>query len=361
MSITVFDSPDPAAVAAKAKDLFADGVRGVILYISPGFPSGPKTVKKPHVDAIHAAGIAVGFVCEWWGGSDNFVHHDINAAYGTRDGAFCGHYLKTLGAPAGVCVSPTVDNDVNATTLNQLCLPYFNAFRDSFSTDYKLGAYGCGALLFSLETESDAAEPPLTSIIEIPWLSNAMGWSRSREYAATNRAIITQQPQTKLLGIDIDPDIVRGDLAAAGFWMPSAPAAVQTPTFASEPIQAAEPVRQHDIIATCFGGAGDREASAYGGMVDPNQPGVALPFHFPDPRPKVKVTRGTMTVVCEIVDVGPHNTDDQYWLKGKRPMAELQGGNKAGIDMTPAVFAALGIGPHDPQFGLTVVDWQFAG
>ena len=121
------------------------------------------------------------------------------------------------------------------------------------------------------------------------------------------------------------------------------------------------PTCQTNIIATCFGGAGDREASAYGGMVDPNQPGVALPFHFPDPRPKVKVTRGTMTVVCEIVDVGPHNTDDQYWLKGKRPMAELQGGNKAGIDMTSAVFAALGIGPHDPQFGLTVVDWQFAG
>ena len=231
--ITVFDSPDPAAVAAKAKTLFADGVRGVILYISPGFPAGPKTVKKPHVDALHAAGIAVGFVCEWWGGSDNFVHHDINAAYGTRDGGFCGHYLQTLGAPAGTAVSPTVDNDANPVQLKQLCLPYFRAFRTAMAPTYKMGAYGCGALLFALE--ADAVENSTSvninqpqPIMDIPWLSNAMGWSRSHEYGKTGRARIIQQPQTKLLGIDIDPDVVIGDLASAGFWMPPAAAPAAT-------------------------------------------------------------------------------------------------------------------------------------
>lgn len=211
--ITVFDSPDPAGVAAKAKALFDDGVRGVILYISPGYPAGAKTVKKPHIDAIHSAGIAVGFVCEWWGGSNNFEHHDINGAYGTRDGGFCGHYLGTLGAPPTVAVSPTVDNDASPAQLQQLCLPYFRSFRAAFLKPRPMGAYGCGSLLFALE-----AEPG--KIMDIPWLSNAMGWSRSHEYAATGRAIITQQRQTKLLGIDIDPDIVKGDLVAAGFWMP---------------------------------------------------------------------------------------------------------------------------------------------
>lgn len=222
MIISVFDSPDPAAVATHAKELFADGTRGFIGYVSPINPTGSKVVKKAHIDALHAAGIAVGFVCEGWGGSNNFAHHDINAACGTRDGGFCGRYLQTLGAPAGTAVSPTVDNDANAAQLKQFCLPYFNAFRDVLPVTYKMGAYGCGALLFALEGESDSGNINQASIMDIPWLSNAMGWSRSHEYAATGRAIITQQKQTKLLGIDIDPDVVKGDLAAAGFWMPSA-------------------------------------------------------------------------------------------------------------------------------------------
>jgi Domain of unknown function (DUF1906) len=211
MPITIFDSPDPAAVASKAKVLHDEkGIVGVILYISPINPTGSKTVRRAHIDAIHAAGIAVGFVCEGWGGSNDFSHGDINAACGTRDGGFCGHYLQSLGAPAGVAVSPTVDDDASPAQLEKLCLPYFRAFRAAMSPAYHMGAYGCGALLFALEAEQ---------LLDIPWLSNALGWSRSREYLATNRAIITQQAQSQLLGIDIDPDVVTGDGAAAGFWM----------------------------------------------------------------------------------------------------------------------------------------------
>ena len=216
MSIIVFDSPDPSHVAGKAQQLYGVGVRGVILYISPINPTGSKVVKKPHIDALHAAGIAVSFVCEGWGGSSNFVHKDINAPCGTRDGAFCSHYLQLLGAPHGITVSPTVDNDVNAEQLEQLCLPYFRSFGATLVTDYKLGAYGCGALLFALENE-------MPKLLDVPWLSNALGWSRSREYAETGRAIIVQKPQTRLLSIDVDLDVVANDdLASAGFWLPPA-------------------------------------------------------------------------------------------------------------------------------------------
>lgn len=117
--------------------------------------------------------------------------------------------------------------------------------------------------------------------------------------------------------------------------------------------------RQVGITATCFGGVGDANASAYGGMVDPDSFGVALPFRFHGARPTVTVFRFSNHVVCDVVDVGPHHTDDPYWLGGKRPRAEAESGNKAGIDMTPAVFKALGIGPDDPDFGRTTVDWQF--
>lgn len=345
MTITVADTPDPGDFAAKASEFYAEDVRGVIVYISPGNPAGSKTVKKPHIDAIHAAGIAIMPVCETWGGSDNFIHHDINAAFGTRDGGFCGHYMQTLGFPEGSGICPTVDNDVSPSQFAQLCAPYFQAFRAALPSMYRMGAYGCGELLFGLE----AITPP---IMTIPWLSNALGWSRSREYLMTDRAVITQQRETRLLGIDIDPDVVKGDLAAAGFWMPPA----QAPSVV---VAAGSKAGGTDIVATCFGGPGDREASAYGGMVDPNAPGVALPYRFADPRPKVRVTHGGTSVDCTIVDVGPHNTNDPYWSKAARPLAENQAGNHAGIDMTPAVFTGLGIEPSSPDYGMTRVDWEF--
>ena len=217
MTIQVIDSPQPAAVAAKAKQLHDAGVRAAILYISPINLHGPKTVRKEHVAAIRAAGIDIGFVCEGWGGSDNFAHDDINAATGRRDGAICSSYLDEIGAPVGTAVYPTVDNDASPAQIKNLCLPYFQAFRAALDAKYRLGAYGCGALLFALE---DA------KLVDLPWLSNAMGWSRSREYDQTLRWAIKQRPETKLLDIDIDADMLNPDKSDFGFWKATAAPAV---------------------------------------------------------------------------------------------------------------------------------------
>lgn len=214
MTIAVIDSPNPALVAQKANALRVAGpVEAAILYLSPINPNGSKTVRKAHIDTCRAAGLAVGFVCEGWGGSDNFEHHDITAATGARDGAFCGRYLQGMNTPAGVAVFPTVDNDVTSAQLSQLCLPYFRAFRTALPSQYRMGAYGCGALLFGLE-----AEP--VKIMDFPWLSNALGWSRSREYASTGRAAISQRPATTLLGIDVDPNVLNPNMKDFGFWLP---------------------------------------------------------------------------------------------------------------------------------------------
>jgi tripartite-type tricarboxylate transporter receptor subunit TctC len=63
MPIQVVDSPDPRNIAAKIATLKAQGVKAVILYISPIWLAGDKTAKKPSIDAILAAGVDVGFVC----------------------------------------------------------------------------------------------------------------------------------------------------------------------------------------------------------------------------------------------------------------------------------------------------------
>lgn len=219
-ALQVLDSPDPRHIASQIGPLKAKGLKAAILYISPINPAGDKTAKKPSIDAIRAAGVDVGFVCEGWGGSNNFSHSDINGPCGTRDGAMCGHWLDQLGAPAGTAVYPTVDNDASPKQIAQLCLPYFHAFRIALPSKYRMGAYGCGALIEALEAEG---------IIDFRWLSNAMGWSGSRDYRASKKWDILQGLATKVQGIDIDRDQLNPAKSDFGFWKAAAAPAPAIP------------------------------------------------------------------------------------------------------------------------------------
>lgn len=116
------------------------------------------------------------------------------------------------------------------------------------------------------------------------------------------------------------------------------------------------------ITATVFGGKNDPQESAYEKrQITDDELGCALPFRFSGARPRVKVTNKAngKSVVCQIVDVGPWNTNDPYWTKGARPQAETgtatsgRKTNGAGIDLTVAAAAAIGL----PGKGL--VDWEF--
>jgi uncharacterized protein (TIGR02594 family) len=140
------------------------------------------------------------------------------------------------------------------------------------------------------------------------------------------------------------------------------PVHVQTPPVDSTPAPAHAPnAVQSSITATYFGGP----QSAYGPAIDDNTPGVALPFRFPSPRPRVRVTGKTsgQSVDCDIVDIGPWNINDPYWTTGARPQAETgtdlgqvsapRHTNKAGIDLTLAAATAIGID------GKGLVDWSF--
>ena len=115
------------------------------------------------------------------------------------------------------------------------------------------------------------------------------------------------------------------------------------------------PAHQTGITATVFGG----QKSAYGGAIDDNSPGVALPFHFTGDRPRVRVTKGALSVECAIVDVGPWNINDPYWETKTRPQAETgtdmtgRKTNKAGIDLTAAAAKAIQVD------GKGLVSWEF--
>lgn len=117
-----------------------------------------------------------------------------------------------------------------------------------------------------------------------------------------------------------------------------------------------------NVIATEFGGAGDRQPSAYADVAPgwPERVGFSLPYRFEGARPLIRAFKGNKMIVGPLVDVGPWNTRDPYWEElGGRPQAETgtdmtgRTTNRAGIDLTPAAADALVLN------GKGVIDWEF--
>jgi hypothetical protein len=157
-------------------------------------------------------------------------------------------------------------------------------------------------------------------------------------------------------------------------------AAAPTPVANPVPAPAAKPQpRFTGITATSFAGGNDSVASrksAYDGTIidGDKQLGCALPYHFPGKPPAVRVFYEGRFVDVPDRDVGPWNISDTYWDHGARPEAEtchnagkpLTAGpnkgkiptNPAGIDLTPAAWAALGY-VGDPRNAKAQVSWDF--
>lgn len=213
MTIQAIDTADPRNFTAKVNQFKAQGGTTAIVYINPLGTLGDKTAKKPTIDALHAAGINVGFVCEGWGGSNNFSHHDINGVTGTQHANVCANWLTQLGAPSSVAVYFAIDNDVSHAQYSQWCQPYFVNARQALGSRYRTAAYGCGYLLTGL----DGAK-----LIDFRWLSNAMGWNGSRAYRDAKPPmwnILQGLPTRSIGGIDVDPDQLNPNTKDFGFWL----------------------------------------------------------------------------------------------------------------------------------------------
>ncbi len=115
-----------------------------------------------------------------------------------------------------------------------------------------------------------------------------------------------------------------------------------------------------NIIMTEFGGHGDENTSAYDGTrIDPDEPSVALPYHFHIMPRYVVIERGSLSVVARVRDVGPHFVNDPYWAYNppQRPRAEHAYGNHAGLDGTSAVHDALKVKGHKGE-RTAYVNWR---
>jgi len=119
---------------------------------------------------------------------------------------------------------------------------------------------------------------------------------------------------------------------------------------------ALEPSAWQRVYATREGLIGKRTST--GLQIAPESMFVALPHPMALGK-HVEVRYGTRAIVVPVLDVGPWNTDDAYWMTGRRPASEAGRGryrtpvNQAGIDLANGVFSALGLRDND------WVEWRF--
>lgn len=119
---------------------------------------------------------------------------------------------------------------------------------------------------------------------------------------------------------------------------------------------ARQPGTWQHVLATREGMIGDLTSSRT--VIRPDSMFVALPHPRALGR-TVEVRYRDRAIVVPVLDVGPWNVDDAYWERDQRPASERGRGayrrpvNTAGIDLSDAVFAALGLPDND------FVDWRF--
>jgi hypothetical protein len=149
---------------------------------------------------------------------------------------------------------------------------------------------------------------------------------------------------------------------------PKPPEPIPAPAPTPVPSPTTPTFRNTGITATSWAGTGDDNNSAYTGKnIDGSHTiGYSLPARI-EARPPARIRSpktGRIVSSVPLLDVGPWNTKDPYWATGARPQAEsgtdLSGRhtNHAGIDITPACWAALGYTGNLNEIK-DVVDWDF--
>jgi hypothetical protein len=363
MAYTVIDTNmDCTHKLAELKSL---GIETVIRYDNRLNPHGEKQIKPAEARAIAAAGLRLGIVYEGAGDQPG----QFSEGTGYLDAKYSREQAAERGQPDGSAVYFAVDFDANQFQIKRDVIPYFEGVRKALTEannfpKLRAGVYGSG---LSCRSVLEAG------LVDLTWVSCSMGWTESHVFVASGRHNIRQHLPQVIAGLDTDPDEVNQAHPDIGDFVPFAAAETpqdepvvagpsEPPT--ATPTQPAPPVAlpwvNRNVVMTEFGGEGDEQDDAYTSQpVNPKLPGVALPSRFHGDRPLIRVSHAGKSVDCQLVDVGPHHVNDPYWVEHKRPQAESEHGNKAGIDATPAVFDALGVvGPEGTR--TVTVDWEFA-
>jgi N-acetylmuramoyl-L-alanine amidase len=271
--------------------------------------------------------------------------------------------LRNLNIPV-----TTYHDDISTTQSENLerIVDFHNAQQRDLDVSVHFNAYETTSKPMGTEvlyvTQGDLAEEVSKAIAQAAGLPNRGPKKRSDLYFLNN----TSEPAILLEVCFVDSSADANAYRTHFHKICRAIASVARPTDPEMIVDNPHPIpaNQTNIIATVFGGEGDYNVSAYDEdkVLNDEDLYVALPDRFEDEdRPDVRVYNRVLgkSVVAQIWDVGPWNTDDPYWNKGTRPQAESgtdmsgRNTNGAGIDLSPALADQLDID------GMGKVDWEF--
>lgn len=184
--------------------LYADGYRFAIGYVSQD--NTGKNITRAQIDALHAAGLAVGIVYEYNPDSAIGGH-----AQGIVDAGIAVRGAQQLGVPAGTTIYFAVDFNITAGEMETALAYLEGAETVCDSAGYGVGVYGGYPLCHYLASQQQGFDM---------WQTYA--WSAGNwEPAAQVRQVLNGVHEAGA-NIDLDTVII---LNNAGFWGTGTPAA----------------------------------------------------------------------------------------------------------------------------------------
>lgn len=182
----------------------AQGVDTLIRYYASS--ARPKTLTPEEAQFLSAEGFAIVPVFQ-----DRARQiEDFSAAQGEADARSAVAFAKRIGQPQGSTILFAADADFPASAIDGPLLAYFRSLHRALSGQFRMGAYGSGALLAKLRAEG---------LIEVPWLSMSRLFLGTEGFFYAPGWALRQVPPTlrhEGSGIQYDRNVVRVPRAELG-------------------------------------------------------------------------------------------------------------------------------------------------
>ena len=170
-----------------------------------------KVITLSEAQAISDAGMQVGVVFEDGNNLNSFTE---DTGYNNAISAY-NYATETINQPFGSAIYFAVDLDVTDAQINSNIIPYFEGIQSALNSlnsgepNYKVGAYGCGAVVNTLMNEG---------LCDFRWLSESTSYNGTEAALENGHYELAQQYEEglEICTISVDKDILNDDATEIG-------------------------------------------------------------------------------------------------------------------------------------------------